>query len=226
MEEGNLITRPSGAQDATKASREQSDVSVGIREVFVPTTGLMGAAAFARRISRQFGWAALVLFLVAPFSTPWGQPLERLAVAAPAFLLALGVRIWARGFHRNEGFVLNGPYRYVRNPVELGAVLAFLGGGIVLGLPLWYVPLVIGVAMAYMSFLAIANDKALVLQIGPSYLRYSQRVGRWWPNWLPGVNRATRNYSLMQAVKFEKESLLWAIGLGIVYGVRTHYLNS
>lgn len=198
-------------------------LAAGIRDVFVPTAGVLGTAAKARRISRLFGWPALLLFLIAPATQPWASPLMRLAVASPAFLLALGVRLWARGFQREQGFVLNGPYRYVRNPVEVGAVLGFLGAGLVLGLPLWYVPLVVVIAMVYMSFLSMATDKALALQIGPSYLRYSQRVGRWWPSWLPGVNRATRTYSLMHSLKFEGESLVWALGLGVVYGLRAHY---
>jgi protein-S-isoprenylcysteine O-methyltransferase Ste14 len=223
MEEGNLTTGPSGAQGTALFGGTTG--GEGIRDVLVPTTGLMGFASKARKLSRQFGWAVLLLFLAAPVADAWGAPLLRLAAAAPAFAAALAVRLWARGFHRTEGFVLNGPYRYVRNPVELGAVLGYLGGGLVLGLPLWYVPLSVGLAMAYMSLLSIANDKALALQIGPSYLRYCQRVRRWWPSLLPGVNRATRTYSLVNALRFEGESLLWLFGLAVVYGVRTHYFR-
>ena len=140
--------------------------------------------------------------------------------------MALGIRIWSRGYHRSEGFVLNGPYRYVRNPVELGAVCAYFGFMILLGTSWWAIPLYLGAAVAYMSLLSTAVDKSLVLQIGPSYLRYTHRVRRWIPSRLPGVNRATRSYSVLQALRMELESLVWLIGFGIVFGLRTHFWKS
>ena len=181
-------------------------------------SSLLVAAQFCRRMSRYFGWPALVLYWVGP-DVELSALVDKkylLLVGGPAVLLGLVLRIWARGYQRQEGFVLDGPYRYVRNPVELGAVLVYWGVGILLDVPWWYSSGLVLLAMAYLSLVGLATDRDLSLSLGPLYLRYARRVRRWIPSLLPGANRSHRTYSLFQALHFERESLLWALGFFVV----------
>jgi protein-S-isoprenylcysteine O-methyltransferase Ste14 len=78
--------------------------------------------------------------------------------------------------------VVRGPYRFVRNPMYLGAGLALVGAALFYGS--W--------ALAgYAAFLAVVIQ-FLVLQyeeptlrrtFGSDYEDYCRRVHRWWPRW-------------------------------------------
>lgn len=181
------------------------------------------AATKLSRASAQFGWPMLILYLVGPrLEFDDGGSLFLLLAALPVFTSGVFLRLWARGFSRDEGFVMDGPYRYVRNPVELGALICFAGGAILMGHPTWYCILVLVIAMIFLSFVGTVKDRALAAKLGPVYLRYARRVGRWIPSHLPGSNRSNRSFSLMDGLKWERESLLWALGFILVYALRRH----
>jgi protein-S-isoprenylcysteine O-methyltransferase Ste14 len=76
--------------------------------------------------------------------------------------------------------VIRGPYRFVRNPMYIGAGLA-LGGA-----ALFYksVPLVIYVGVFLLAchlFVLAYEEPTLKRTFGPEYEGYCQRVSRWWP---------------------------------------------
>src|SRR5438045_2463837 len=103
---------------------------------------LVGYASRARHISHEFGWPVLLLYLVGPGAMP--GPVAAilpfyLLLSLPAMLSGLWLRLWSKGYYRRDGFIIDGPYRYVRNPVELGALLVYAGGGILMALPWWYI---------------------------------------------------------------------------------------
>ncbi len=76
--------------------------------------------------------------------------------------------------------VVRGPYRFVRNPMYLGAALAL--GGAALFYRSWHL-------LAYMgSFLLVTHlfvvryeEPTLRRTFGEEYERYCRRVRRWWP---------------------------------------------
>jgi protein-S-isoprenylcysteine O-methyltransferase Ste14 len=75
-------------------------------------------------------------------------------------------------------FVASGPYRYVRNPMYIGAAGVILGAGLVLSSP--------SIALLAFAFLAIMHlfvvlheEEALTTRFGDSYLRYKSSVHRW-----------------------------------------------
>jgi protein-S-isoprenylcysteine O-methyltransferase Ste14 len=81
--------------------------------------------------------------------------------------------------------VVRGPYRYVRNPMYLGASL------IVLGLALWRESLsLLGYAallsVAYRLFVRFFEEPSLERRFGAAYDRYRRQV----PPWLPGRSRS------------------------------------
>jgi protein-S-isoprenylcysteine O-methyltransferase Ste14 len=76
--------------------------------------------------------------------------------------------------------VIRGPYRYVRNPMYLGAALA-LGGA-----ALYYQSIsLLGYAVTFLLvthlFVVFYEEPALRQTFDGDYATYCQRVGRWWP---------------------------------------------
>lgn len=76
--------------------------------------------------------------------------------------------------------VVRGPYRYVRNPMYLGAAIGLCGAGTYYGSP-WlfgYVALFLGAAHL---FVATYEEPTLTRLFGDDYLAYRARVPRWLP---------------------------------------------
>ena len=76
--------------------------------------------------------------------------------------------------------VVAGPYRYVRNPMYWGAVLALSGAALFYrSIPLaWYDALFF---VAMNLFVFGHEEPALRRSFGPEYEAYCRNVGRWWP---------------------------------------------
>ena len=76
--------------------------------------------------------------------------------------------------------VVVGPYRLVRNPMYVGAGLALAGAA--LFYESWAL-LAYCAAFTFVThlFVALHEEPALRTTFGSSYLRYCERVGRWWP---------------------------------------------
>ena len=77
--------------------------------------------------------------------------------------------------------VIVGPYRFVRNPMYIGAALALAGAALFYEswALLWYCA-----AFALITHLLVVvyEEPALRATFGEAYLRYCERVHRWWPN--------------------------------------------
>ena len=81
-------------------------------------------------------------------------------------------------FDAPRALVAVGPYRYVRNPMYVGAAALLLGAGLVVGSP--------SIALLSVAFLAIAHvlvvvyeEPALAETFGDSYAAYRASVHRW-----------------------------------------------
>jgi len=106
------------------------------------------------------GGAVLVLWCLAAFS--W----EGKGTPAP--------------FDAPRQVVVTGPYRYVRNPMYLGAMLIILGVALMLRSPS-----AVGVAVCFITlahlFVLVYEEPALKAQFGESYSEYKRSVNRWLP---------------------------------------------
>jgi protein-S-isoprenylcysteine O-methyltransferase Ste14 len=75
-------------------------------------------------------------------------------------------------------FVASGPYRYVRNPMYVGAAAVILGAGLALSSPS-----IVLLALAFLVtahvFVIIHEEPALARTFGDSYERYRSSVHRW-----------------------------------------------
>src|ERR1043166_5169583 len=80
---------------------------------------------------------------------------------------------------------VRGPYRFVRNPMYIGAILAMIG------LALFYASLSI---LIYAAVILVATHLLVTLyeeptlrrSFGADYESYCRRVNRWWPRWRAG----------------------------------------
>lgn len=79
-----------------------------------------------------------------------------------------------------QALVVAGPYRLVRNPMNLGEVAVFFGEAFWFGSPVL-------IAYALLSFLLfhifviLHEEKRLARSFGPRYENYRSEVGRWIP---------------------------------------------
>lgn len=114
-------------------------------------------------------------------------------------LLGAGLTLWCvmtfafvgRGtpapFDPPRTLVIRGPYRFVRNPMYLGAATAILGAGLYYSL--W--PLLGYTAMFLLGthvFVRLYEEPTLRRLFGSEYLAYCETVGRWMPRW-PRIGR-------------------------------------
>jgi protein-S-isoprenylcysteine O-methyltransferase Ste14 len=76
--------------------------------------------------------------------------------------------------------VSSGPYRYVRNPMYLGAAIALAGGALFYGS--WAL---LGYAAAFLvlmhAFVVLYEEPTLKAAFGDDYSAYCRQVKRWWP---------------------------------------------
>jgi protein-S-isoprenylcysteine O-methyltransferase Ste14 len=83
-------------------------------------------------------------------------------------------------FDAPREFVAAGPYRFVRNPMYIGGLLALLGFGLImrspsmaLFAPLW--------SLFAHGFVVLYEEPVLRQKFGDTYRRYCERVPRWIP---------------------------------------------
>lgn len=76
--------------------------------------------------------------------------------------------------------VVVGPYRYVRNPMYLGAVAVIVGVGSMLRSPSAEAVAVLFIALAHL-FVVLYEEPTLEQRFGESYRQYKGSVNRWLP---------------------------------------------
>jgi protein-S-isoprenylcysteine O-methyltransferase Ste14 len=146
-----------------------STLFIGLLLVFLPAQVLSGAGVTR---PARLGSPQLVGMVVAA------------AGAAVALWCILSFALIGRGtpapFDPPRRLVVRGPYRYVRNPMYLGAGLALAGAALFYGT---------GVLWAYAAgFLVLTHLLVLLYEeptlrktFGADYEAYCRQVRRWWP---------------------------------------------
>ncbi len=76
--------------------------------------------------------------------------------------------------------VVEGPYRYVRNPMYLGAILSLLGAALFYGSP-WLLAYTAAFALWAHLFVVRYEEPRLRRTFGDDYAAYTRRVDRWLP---------------------------------------------
>jgi protein-S-isoprenylcysteine O-methyltransferase Ste14 len=81
-------------------------------------------------------------------------------------------------------FVATGPYRYVRNPMYVGAVLALTGGGLAVQSISILALAAVFWALSHLM-VVLYEEPALEKRFGDSFVRYKRQVHRWLPRMPP-----------------------------------------
>lgn len=138
---------------------------------------LIGACIYA---------AIHITFALPRFEFPWSLVVACMAITL--FISGLGLRWWSI-IHLGRFFTVNvaiahdhrviddGPYRYVRHPSYTGALLAFVGLGLMLCNWLAALVLVLPV-MALFLWRIYVEERALLNALGASYADYMSRTKR------------------------------------------------
>ena len=120
---------------------------------------------------------------------PWTVPLGIvLMVVGGSLVLVCGGMLSAGGIGTRRGlpfpkqFVAVGPFRYVRNPMSMGAVTLMFGFGLLhrsISIALASVCLFILIHFVVVTI----EEPGLAKRFDGSYLEYKQSVNRWIPRW-------------------------------------------
>jgi protein-S-isoprenylcysteine O-methyltransferase Ste14 len=133
--------------------------------------------------SRFLSWSGMVR----PAAIGWPQILGMIVggAGAVAALWCVGAFAWiGKGtpapFDPPRRLVIRGPYRFVRNPMYLGAALALAGAALVYeSAPLL---LYVGIFLLITHlFVVLYEEPTLRRTFGPEYEAYCHRVRRWRP---------------------------------------------
>jgi protein-S-isoprenylcysteine O-methyltransferase Ste14 len=132
---------------------------------------------------------ALLSYLV-PIGPGLGSA-NGLALTVGLIFVTLGfalVALSGRSFHRagtsvvpsepSTALVTTGPYRYTRNPIYIGFVLAYFGFAIVLT-SMWVLLLLIPVLAVMQRGVVVPEEAYLARKFGDAYRKYQARVPRW-----------------------------------------------
>lgn len=152
---------------------------------------VLRGAAVATLFVALWVWLAVLVRRYDPLlgSAPpgWLRPAGWVLLVAGGAIAASCVAVFVtrgRGtpapFDPPRVFVASGPYRYVRNPMYLGAVLALLGGGLVAASPA-IVLLAAGFWLLAHAFVLLYEEPALARRFGAAYVHYRSQVNRWLP---------------------------------------------
>ncbi|MER8551565.1 isoprenylcysteine carboxylmethyltransferase family protein [Mesorhizobium sp. M0976] len=148
-----------------------------------------GVIALPPLIFLGFLAAATVLEVLAPLPVMAGQALARylagavLAVCGFVLIFMAAGRFQAAGTNipptlPTTALVVDGIYRWTRNPFYLGATLIYLGLGVAAG-SLWGIALVIPLLWVINTGVIAPEERYLERKFGDAYRAYKTRVRRW-----------------------------------------------
>ena len=83
-------------------------------------------------------------------------------------------------FDAPREFVAVGPYRYVRNPMYVGASVMLAGYGLYAGSPAVLLLVAVGLVLAH-TFVLLYEEPTLRKTFGQTYVDYCRSVHRWLP---------------------------------------------
>ncbi len=85
-----------------------------------------------------------------------------------------------------EQLVINGPYRFMRNPMYVSVLMIIAGWGLAVGSPLLAIYL-LGLGIAFHLRVVLYEEPRLARQFGSEWVAYAAHVPRWIPRWKPWV---------------------------------------
>ena len=150
----------------------------------------------------------VILFLTSPQHEGWAKepPLSAIVSFFGLALVVLGLILFVatiRLFSRHgEGtimpwdptqrLIVQGVYRYVRNPMHTGVFLVLLGEGFLLrSTPLLIVTAAI--VVLHLFYIPLSEERGLEKRFGEAYREYKRNVPRWIPRLTPWESKSPRD---------------------------------
>lgn len=130
-----------------------------------------------------FPFGALVLLSTSLIPEGSGLDLAADALAWVSFVAGTTFRLWATlyiGGRKDRAVASEGPYSMCRNPLYIGSFFLALSAVLFLKSLAFAAGLVLAV-FAYASVTVPAEESFLRERLGEEYVRYCQRVPRYWP---------------------------------------------
>lgn len=127
---------------------------------------LHACAPVATLVPSPLNWAGLILIVCGLAAARWGAVTFR----------RIGTEIMT--FGRPDRLVTHGLFRYTRNPIYLGFVIALAGLAMTLGSVTTLIP-VLGFFLLADRWYVPFEERRLLETFGPSYEQYASTVRRW-----------------------------------------------
>jgi protein-S-isoprenylcysteine O-methyltransferase Ste14 len=159
----------------------------GIVTLVIPGMILWRAGTVSFGLSQSSPAARVFLLVIGAFCICQGL---LLMVATIRLFVTVG-RGTLAPWEPTQRLVVQGVYRYVRNPMISGVLFILLGESVLTAsLPLfwWFV----GFALVNVSYIPLLEEPGLVRRFGEDYLNYKRNVPRWVPRWTPWNGEAGR----------------------------------
>lgn len=134
-------------------------------------------------------FSLLGLSIAAHFFVEQPEVLRNVYVGAALIVGGIALATWARllfsragttikPYERTERLVVQGPYRFTRNPMYVGMMLVLFGTALCAGTPVSYAAPAILAPILIFGFIR-HEERALGHVLGEDYRRYCERVRRW-----------------------------------------------
>lgn len=108
----------------------------------------------------------------------WSSITSGALIAASGVLAFRRARTPINPYAQTTALVINGPFRFSRNPLYLALTLVYLGAAALLN-SLWPVLLLPGVLWLLHWGVIVREERYLERKFGPAYQQYKARVRRW-----------------------------------------------
>ena len=117
-------------------------------------------------IPMPYGYLGILLLLIGPLITVHASNLFKKARTTPG------------PFEQPSHLVIQGPYRFSRNPMYLGLAIALVGMCFLFGtiMPMMVIPVFVWIVSKY---IINVEERALENAFDQTYLEYKRRVRRW-----------------------------------------------
>ena len=156
-----------------------------LSRAFTVLRGVVYSALFVWLWAWIAGWARSYDDRIPVTLPAWLRPVGWVVASAGALVAGLCIATFVtrgRGtpapFDAPREFVASGPYRWVRNPMYVGAAAVLLGAGLGLSSPAIVVLAVAFLLLTHL-FVVLYEEPTLARRFGPSYERYRATVRRW-----------------------------------------------
>ena len=141
---------------------------------------------------RIFPPAIQIAAIALGFLLQWALPIRIFGMKIPGVLLlaiALGLIVWTAVLMFRAGttpnptrpttaLLIDGPFRFTRNPMYLANELIVVGVGLAANAP-WVILMALPAALLTRSLVIDKEERYLATKFGAEYLEYKARVRRW-----------------------------------------------